>query len=183
LNQHPDDIVQIINGCKKNQREAQKTLYKIFYSYSMGICMRYSNSREDAVEIMNDGFMKIFTYIRKFDTKKAFLPWLRKIMINNSIDHFNKYKRQLDETELAEAIEQTINSSVIDSISYDEMLELVRKLPPAYRVVFNLIAIEGYKHHEVAELLGISIGTSKSNYARAKKKLQEFLFPHFEAEG
>ena len=182
MTEHPDDIIRIINGCKQNQRQAQKSLYRIFYSYSMSICMRYANSREDAVEIMNDGFMKIFRYIKNFDTTKSFLPWLKKIMINNSIDHFHKNKKRIDETELSEAIEQTIDNAVIDSISYDEMLEIVRKLPPAYRVVFNLIAIEGYKHHEVARLLGISSGTSKSNYARARKKLQEYLFPLFNAE-
>lgn len=182
MNPQNADIVEIINGCKKNHRASQKELYKIFYSYAMSICMRYSNNREDAVEIMNDGFLKAFTYIKKFDCDKAFLPWLRRIMINNSIDHFHKYQKKLEEAEIAEAIEQTIENSVMEKISYDELLGLIRKLSPAYRVVFNLIAIEGYKHHEVAQILGITEGTSKSNYARAKKKLQEYLVANFDQE-
>ncbi len=143
--------------------------------------MRYANDRDDAVEIMNDGFMKVFQYIKKFDTSKPIKPWLRRIMINSSIDHFKKHKATTtQEVSLDQAA--TTSFEPVDQASYDELLAIVRKLPPAYRTVFNLYAIEGYGHKEIATLLGISEGTSKSNYAKAKKKLQAYLDIFFELE-
>ena len=144
--------------------------------------MRYANTREDAVEIMNDGFMKVFTYLKSFDLKKPFRPWLRRIMINASIDHFKRQSKHSVLVELGEASEKETSNEQLDSISYEEILDLVRELPPAYRAVFNLHAIEGYKHEEIAERLGISVGTSKSNYFKAKRKLQEHLNTFFEVE-
>ena len=150
------------------------------YSYSMSVCMRYANSVEEAKEIMNDGFMKVFQYIKKFDATKPFRPWLKRILVNAAIDLINRNKKHLNEVELEEGVNESNTDSVLDSISYNEMLEIVRKLPPAYRTVFNLRAIEGYQHDEIAEMLDISVGTSKSNYARAKQKLQQHLSAYFE---
>lgn len=176
-------IAQLLKACVKNKREAQKELYKQFYSYSMSICMRYSHSREEAVEIMNDGFLKVFTYLKKFDMDKPFQPWLRRILINCAIDYFKKENKHTFQVELEEALgaESSLETQ-LDSITYDEMLELIRRLSPAYRTVFNLHAIEGYKHEEIAEKLGISVGTSKSNYSKARKKLQEYLYMFFEVD-
>lgn len=150
------------------------------YSFSMSLCMRYANSLEEAQEIMNDGFMKVFQYIKKFDTLRPFKPWLKRILLNTSIDYFHKHRSKLEEVELEEGINETDDQSALDLISYEEMLDLVRKLPPVYRTVFNLRAIEGYKHEEIAEMLKISVGTSKSNYARAKEKLKKYLNTYFE---
>jgi len=144
--------------------------------------MRYVGNRDQALEIVNDGFMKVFQYLKSFDLNKPFKPWLKRIMVNSAIDNFNRNKKQESELDLEEAFAKADESSVIDEMSYDEMLELVMTLPNAYRTVFNLIAVEGYKHHEVAKMLDISVGTSKSNYARAKKKLQESLKTYFEVE-
>ncbi|MEQ9290331.1 MAG: sigma-70 family RNA polymerase sigma factor [Cyclobacteriaceae bacterium] len=176
-------ILSILKGCQKNKRDAQKELYQHYYSYSLSICLRFSNDREDAVEIMNDGFMKVFNYINKFDITKPLEPWLRRIMINCAVDNYNKTKKLKEQVELEDSMPDALNDdSIMAKISYDEMLTIVRKLPDAYRTVFNLIAIEGYKHREVAKMLNISEGTSKSNYNRAKAKLKDYLNVYFEIE-
>lgn len=176
------DLLRIINGCKKGRRPDQKELYKAFYGYAMGICILYSSDREDAVEIMNDGFMKIFQYIEKFDTSRPFAPWLRRVMINAAIDRTRKNMKFNEMRDLEEADHTEAADGIISGISHEEILGILKKLSPAYRAVFNLYAIEGYKHEEIAGQLGISVGTSKSNYAKARKKLQELLKDFFESE-
>ncbi|WP_258100478.1 RNA polymerase sigma factor [Marinoscillum pacificum] len=178
-NQH---IASTLKGCAQQKREAQKILYKEFHGYCMSVCLRYGQTRDDAVEIMNDGFLKVFKYIKTFDTKQPFKPWIRKIMINSALDHVKKYQLKLEQLEIEAGIREMVQESQLDSLNYEDLLELIRKLPIAYRTVFNLHAIEGYKHEEIAEMLEISIGTSKSNYHKAKKKLQELLKIYFEVE-
>ena len=173
------NIIKLIRGCRKHDRESQRSLYKLYYSYCMSICMQYSQSREDAVEILNDGFMSVFTYIDKFNTDRLFKPWLRKVMINSAIDHNKKHLNHQEMESLDPDMKLAVEETNLDSVSYDDLLEMIRKLPPAYGTVFNMRAIEGYKHEEVAELLGISVGTSKSNFAKAKAKLQEYLADYF----
>lgn len=172
------NIKNIIKQCKKNNRQAQKELYKLFYAYCMSICLRYAKSREDAVEIMNDGFINLFTYIQVFDVNKPLKPWLRKIMINAAIDHNKKYNKMQMTT--IENNTENVTNKINDSVSYNDLIEIIRKLPNAYQMVFNLKAIEGYKHEEIAKMLGISDGTSKSNYAKAKQKLQTYLAVYFD---
>jgi RNA polymerase sigma factor (sigma-70 family) len=128
---------------------------------------------------MNDGFMRVFQYIRKFKLDKPFKPWFRKILINCAIDHFNKSRRKIVSAQLEEGMGVLDDNVIEGKISYSEMISMVQRLPLAYRTVFNLIAIEGYKHEEVAVLLNISVGTSKSNYHRARQKLQQFLHEYF----
>lgn len=170
---------KLIKGCTKQHRESQKSLYKLYYSFCMSICMRYTKSREDAVEIMNDGFMNVFRYIDSFDLEKPFKPWLKRIMINSAIDHIKKNHKIKDMESLDTGMVLPVEEENLDSVSYEDLIEMIRKLPPAYATVFNMRAIEGYKHEEVAEILGISVGSSKSNYAKAKAKLQEYLAIYF----
>ncbi len=176
------DLLRIIKGCKKGKRAQQKELYQAFYSYAMNICILYSESREDAVETMNDGFMKIFQYIGKFDVSRPFRPWLRRVMINATIDRNRKNLKFQEHQDIERAGQVQGSENIISGITHDEILGILKKLSPAYRTVFNLHAIEGYKHEEIAALLGISVGTSKSNYAKAKKKLQDILRGFFEEE-
>lgn len=157
-------------------------LYKGFYSYAMSICIMYSKDRDDAVEIMNDGFMKIFQFIGKFDLNRPFKPWLRRVMINASIDHSRRNLKFQHHEDIQKARKVEEEESVITGISYDELLEVLKKLSPAYRMVFTLHAIEGYKHEEIGKMLGISEGTSKSNYAKARKRLQDLLSDFFEVD-
>lgn len=172
-------MTSVLRGCRKNKRAAQKELYKLYYSYAMSICLRYTENRQDAVEVMNDGFLRVFQYIRKFRKDKPFRPWFRQIMIHCAIDHFRKTSRGLETTHLEEGREKAIDGILEGNITYNEMISIVQRLPQAYRTVFNLIAIEGYKHEEVAKMLDISVGTSKSNYHRARQKLKEYLKAYF----
>lgn len=173
-------IESILKGCLDEKRDAQKLLYREFHAYAMSICLRYAENRDDAVEIMNDGFLKVFKYLKSFDWEKPFKTWLRKIMINSALDHFKKHQQKLEQLEMEAGLRELVKESQLDLLSYEDLLDLIRKLPIAYRTVFNLYAIEGYKHEEIAEMLGISEGTSKSNYHKAKKKLQELLKIYFE---
>lgn len=148
----------------------------MFYAYGMSICLRYSDSRDQAAEILNDSFMKVFTHIREYDSSRPFKPWLRQIIINTAINHFHKNKNERTWKELESAQNQlTRDEKIISGISYQEIIELVRQLTPGYRAVFNLYVIEGYTHREIAEKLGISEGTSKSNLSKAKRNLQTLL--------
>lgn len=148
----------------------------MFYAYGMSICLRYSDSRDQAAEILNDSFMKVFTHIREYDSSRPFKPWLRQIIINTAINHFHKNKNERTWKELESAQNQlTRDEKIISGISYQEIIELVRQLTPGYRAVFNLYVIEGYTHREIADKLGISEGTSKSNLSKAKRNLQTLL--------
>ena len=142
----------------------------------MTVCLPYGNTEFEAEEMVNDGFMKVFDRISSFDPNRAFKPWFRRIMINSAIDHIrSQRKHYLNEdidTQLSVSGEDL---SVIDAISAAELMSKVQELPPAYKSAFLLYVVEGFKHHEIAEKLGISEGTSKSNLAKAKKKLQESL--------
>lgn len=169
-------IKEIIKGCRKRRRESQKELYKMFYAYGMSITLRYADSRDHAAEILNDAFMKVFANIKDYDMERPFKPWLRRIIINTAINHFRKYQSNGQQVELSNAITKIGNEeSVISSISYQEIIEMVQQLSPAYRTVFNLHVIEGFKHEEIAKILGIAVGTSKSNLHKAKRNLQSIL--------
>ena len=149
----------------------------------MSICHRYTNHDEDATEILNDGFLKVFVEIYRFkpaysDTVSSFKGWLRKIMIYTAIDHFRKNNKHRMTTELNESY-MHLPASDEDSlakISYEEIINAIKFLTPGYRTVLNLFIVEGFSHDEIAKELGISAGTSKSNLAKARKQLQKILF-------
>lgn len=169
-------LKEIIHGCRKRDRGSQKKLYKKFYGYGMSITLRYANSRDEAAEILNDAFMKVFTNIGKYDESREFKPWFRKIVINTAINHYHQTKNERSLEELSLIKETTGNPETItSSLSYQEIIEMIQQLSPAYRTVFNLYVIEGFKHREIAEILGIKVGTSKSNLAKAKQNLQSIL--------
>lgn len=166
----------IINGCKNNDRQCQRELYRNFYSYGMSICIRYTGNEADAVEVLNDGFMKIFANINKFDLDKPFKPWLRRILVNTCLDHIKKNAKHNHLADITEAqVHQSTEEAPDHNLSYEEILATVGKLSPAYRAVFNLYVIDGYKHQEIAEQLGITVSTSKANLTRAKVALRSML--------
>lgn len=176
------ELTEHIEGCVRNNRESQKIIYSSFYGYAMSICERYAGSKEDSVEILNDGFLKIFKELHKFrpsyaDSIASFKGWLRQIMIYTAIDHYRKTKKHLanhysDPSVLQLAIHQ---ETVLDKLSYEEILKAIQLLSPAYRTVFNLFVIEGLSHDEISKKLGIAEGTSKSNLAKARMQLQKIL--------
>jgi len=171
-----------IRGCTLNNRESQKKIYNSFFSYGMAICDRYTKRKEDAMEIFNDSFLKVFKEIHRYkpaysDEMNSFKGWLRKIIIYTAIDHCRKYNKHnynadLDASMISLPIE---DENAFDMISYDEIIYAIRELSPAYRTVLNLFIIDGFSHEEIAEQLGISIGTSKSNLFKARQQLQKIL--------
>lgn len=163
-------------------RGSQKTLYQEFYAYGMSICLRYADNRDEAAEILNDGFMKVFQNIGRFDLTRPFKPWLRRIIVNTAINHYHQKNRALKAEELDRVNQNASEEKILSGITYDEILEMLRKLPPAYRTVFNLHVIEGYKHEEIAAMLGVSVGTSKSNLFKAKEQLRKILNNFFEED-
>ena len=151
----------------------------------MSVCDRYANRDEDAAEILNDGFLKIFKEIHNYkpaysDVISSFKGWLRKIMIYTAIDNYRKNHKHNVVTELDNALFHlpADNEAAYDKISYDEIIRFIRHLSPAYRTVLNLFIIEGFSHDEISNCLGISVGTSKSNLSKARKQLQKILYKH-----
>ncbi len=175
-------LLHIIQGCVKANRASQKELYQNYYGFSMSICMRYCASQDDAVEVVNDGFLKVFKNIASFLCKHnnyeaSFMAWVKTIMVHTAIDHFRKNKKRSLDIELDDEhfeLNDTEQSS-IDRMSYKEIIELVQRLSPVYRAVFNLHVIDGYKHEEIAAQLNIAVGTSKSNLAKARINIQKML--------
>lgn len=173
----PSDLAAIIDGCLHGKREAQKVLYELYYSYAMSVCLRYSRSREESREILNDGFMKVFTRLGLRDTKSSFKSWLRKIMVNSAIDHYRKNSKHYNAEEPEESIVwvPSLQGDAIGNLSHTELIGMIQQLPPGYRAVFNLYVIDGYTHEEIASQLDISTGTSKSNLFKAREYLKAVL--------
>ncbi|HEY8958199.1 RNA polymerase sigma factor [Chitinophaga sp.] len=168
-----NNINELIAGCCKKERSSQEVLYRNFFGYALSICLRYSQNRDEAVEIMNDGFLKIFHHIETFDTSRSFKTWLARIMVNTSIDFLRGKKKLVFTDDINQIQEPGTDEKIIDKLSYDELLKHVQTLPPAYRTVFNLYVMEGFQHQEIADMLRISEGTSKSNLFKAKKILKD----------
>jgi RNA polymerase sigma factor (sigma-70 family) len=175
-----------LEACSRNSRESQKTIYGSFYGYAMAICDRYTKKQDDAVEILNDGFLKVFREIHNFkpayaDVVSSFKGWLRKIMIYTAIDHFRKNQKHQLVSQLEDVTYQLppVYDDAVNKISYEEIIRAIQELSPAYRAVFNLFVIEGLNHEEIAVHLGVSTGTSKSNLFKARIQLQKILFKNY----
>lgn len=166
---------QIVEGCLQGGRKYQKLLYERFYSNMMVVCMRYAKDREEARDVLHEGFMKVFTNLHKYRRGTNLGAWIRRIMINTAIDHYRKVAKRPNLVEINQAIHELDMSDVVSDMSAEEILAMIQRLSPAYRTVFNLYVIEGYSHKEVGEMLGISEGTSKSNLAKARGKLQHMI--------
>lgn len=178
-----EELTYHVEACALNNRESQRIIYGSFYGYAMAICDRYANKQEDAVEILNDGFLKIFREIHHYrpaytDVVSSFKGWLRKIMVYTAIDHFRKNQKHQVVTQLDNVVYHvtTIHEDAIEKLSYDEIIRAIQELSPGYRTVLNLFIIEGLSHDEIAAHLGISTGTSKSNLSKARRQLQKILF-------
>jgi len=168
----------LIQGVKLGQRAAQKALYEHYYAYAKSICYQYTSNEQEAVEILNDGFLKILMNIELYDPEFSFKAWLRKIMINKSIDYYRKNKSAalfstLDSLDAGQAS----FSDYPDLDDIEDLVPALRKLSPGYRIVLNLYILEEYSHEEIAEKLQISPSTSRSSLSRALSKLKEILDP------
>ena len=177
-----DELTYHVEACGRNSRESQKTLYVSFYGYAMAICDRYTKNQDDSVEILNDGFLKIFRDIHNYkpayaDVIGSFKGWLRKIMVYTAIDHFRKRQKHQVVTQMDNVVYEmsAVQEDALEKISYEEIIRAVQLLSPGYRAVFNLFVIEGWNHEQIGEQLGISSGTSKSNLSKARRQLQKIL--------
>jgi len=170
-----EELHQLIGGCIRKERGSQKMLYKAFYGFSMGICLRYANNRDEAAEVMNQGFFKVFTRIETYDTSRPFKAWLGRIMMNVSIDYYRANLKMAYAEDLDKAENMSNDELPDQKLNYEDLLAMVQKLPNAYRTVFNLYAIDGYTHEEIGELLHVSSGTSKSNLHKARQKLKQMI--------
>lgn len=168
--------IDLINGCIRNDRRAQELLYKQFYNAMATVCMRYTQNEHDAVEVLNNGFMKVFKNMHQFDKEKAGLyTWIRKIMINTSIDFIRQNQKHLNKVEIGRATEPFTGSEALQKLDAEELLALIRKLPPSTQLVFNLYVVEGYTHKEIGVKMGISEGTSKWHLSEARRLLQKSI--------
>lgn len=168
-------LQQLIEGCKKMDRKSQQLLYEKLFGFAMNICVRYTSNRYEAAEVLNEGFFKALNSIGKYDPERPFKPWLGKIMYHASIDYYRTNIRNARMEDLEKACHISVESS--RKLEYDDLLAMVQSLPNVARLVFNLYAIDGYSHEEIAEMLDIQPATSRSNLYKARKKLQEMLNP------
>ncbi len=171
-----DTDLDWIDGCKKGNAKAQEMLYQHYYGYVMTICLRYSQKKEEAAEILNDSFFKVFTQIDKYDKSFDFKQWLRKLVVNTAIDYSRKKERQqpFATEDLQEAAEE-LSPDWADSFATEEILQLLKELPDNHRIVFNLYEIEGYTHEEIAAQMGITESVSRTFLSRAKQKLKQVI--------
>ncbi|ULQ51991.1 RNA polymerase sigma factor [Flavihumibacter fluvii] len=172
-----------IEGCALKNRESQEIIYTGFYGYAKTVCNGYCRNHNDVTEIINDGFLRVFQEIHRFtpafaDARKSFKGWLRRIMINTAINHFRMNRKHRLIVDLDDTIVQVsvTGEDAFDKISYQEIIGSLQQLTPGYRTVLNLYLVKGFTHEEISGLVGISIGTSKSNLAKAKKQLKGILF-------
>lgn len=168
-------VEEIISACAKGKQWGQKILFESYSKKMFAVCTYYTTEREDAEDVLHDGFIKIFENIHKYTHDGNFEAWMRRIFINQALMLYRRNKRIDFVSEIAEM--PTINHEMYEegSLEFEELVLLVKQLPPQYQLVFNLYAIEGFKHKEIGEMLKIDEGTSKSNLARARKILQEKL--------
>jgi len=162
----------LIQGCIQGDRRMQKALYDKYAGKMYAVCLRYMGNADDAQDILQDGFIKVYKNLERFRGEGSFEGWVRRIFVNTAIEQIRKKKNDLSLTEKEESIELK-SVTAIENINEKDLMKVIRELSPGYRAVFNLYVVEGYSHKEIGELLGISEGTSKSQLARARMILQE----------
>jgi RNA polymerase sigma-70 factor (ECF subfamily) len=161
---------KILNGCLKKEVKAQELFYRHFSSSMYGVCLRYSNTKEDAKDILQDGFVKVFTKLDQYTGKGSLEGWMKRIFINTALEHYRVNKNHMEQSDVNEAFDLEHNAFTMEKITQKEILSVMNQMAPGYRTILNLFAIEGYAHAEIAEMLDISEGTSKSQLFRARQQ-------------
>ena len=169
----------LIEGCLKGDGKMQKELYNRFAPKMYAVCLRYSNDAENARDLLQEGFIKIFRNLNRFRSEGSFEGWIRRIFVNTSIEYYRKKTNLFSITEREDLMVEDGSLNALDKLGEKDIIKLIQELSPGYRTVFNLYTIEGYSHKEIGTMLNISEGTSKSQLARAKgilkKKVEQFL--------
>ncbi|HMS28582.1 MAG TPA: RNA polymerase sigma factor [Saprospiraceae bacterium] len=170
---------EVIQACIRNENWAQKLVYEEYYEQMLCLCMRYSSSHEDALDILHDGFLKVFQHIPKYEVGTMLSAWIRRIMVNTAIDFYRRESRR-STADLDEARTVWVDGqNVIGELNAEDVMKAIQMLSPIYRSIFNLYVMEGFSHKEIADTLHISEGTSRSNLVKARQKLKEMLI-HYE---
>jgi RNA polymerase sigma-70 factor (ECF subfamily) len=172
--EHKYTIQELIDRCKANERKAQELLYKQFASKMMGVCLRYATDRMEAEDMLQNGFIRVFQKLADYRGDGSFEGWVRRIMVHSSIEYYRKHHKMLQVADLEESgMEPSVNAAAVANLDAKDLLTLIQRLSPGYRMVFNLYAIEGYSHKEIGDIMGISEGASKSQLSRARAILKE----------
>jgi RNA polymerase sigma-70 factor (ECF subfamily) len=165
-------IEDLVQGCKRGERQAQEGLYRQLVSTMMGICLRYAKDRDDAEDILQTGFIRVFQKISDFRMEGSFEGWVKRIMVNTALEHYRKNLRTLTSVSL-DQVQEEVCFSDWNALEVEDLLNVIQSLPNGYRMVFNMYALEGYSHKEIAEELGITESGSKSQLSRARALLKE----------
>jgi len=171
LNESPD-VAELIKGCQRMQRTSQYALYEKYKGVLFRICLRYAQNREEAEDLLQEGFIRIFNALPAWKATGSFEGWMKKIVLNVVLDNHRRNHKKRWQEDLTAVENQWTDPQEIQNLHSDDLLNIIQKLPQGFRTVFNLYALEGYNHAEIAEMLNISEGTSKSQYSRAKAQLQ-----------
>ncbi|HEV8079620.1 MAG TPA: RNA polymerase sigma factor [Chitinophagaceae bacterium] len=175
ISNHTVNERDLIDGCIKGDRQMQELLYNRFSPKMYSVCLRYSGNAEDARDLLQEGFIKIFKNLSKYRGDGSFEGWIRRIFVNTSIEHFRKKVYLQDVTETQERTIEDKEWNVLDNLAEKDIMKMINELSPGYKAVFNMHVIEGYSHKEIADILGINEGTSKSQLARAKTVLRKMV--------
>ena len=170
----------LIEGCIRGDRKAQFELYQRFAPRMFGVCLRYAANNEEAEDILQEGFLKVFRKLESYRGDGSFEGWVRRIFVNTAIEHFRRKTHLQPITGAEEENMEGKYLTALDHMAEKDIVQLVQQLPPGYRTVFNLYVVEGYTHRQISEMLGVSEGTSKSQLSRAKQILQELVQKHIE---
>ena len=168
---------QIIKRCIQKDRKAQKILYERYSGILLGVGMRYAKDVPEAEDILQEAMLKIYTHIAEYSRRGSFTGWMKAVVVNTAITHFHRQKKHSWHLDIDEVNETEVEGAELESCAFtrEELLGVIRSLPEGYRLVFNLYAVEGYKHREIAGMLGIDENTSKSQYSRARRWIRERL--------
>lgn len=169
---------QVIKACISGDRKAQKKLYDTFSRTMFGVCLRYSNNYDEAKDIMQDGFIKVYTKLGQFSFQGSLEGWMKRVFVNTALEYYRANKNHLYHSDVEVAHDVPYQEQTLDRISHKEILAVMNKMATGYRMVLNLYIIEGYSHAEIAEMMDISEGTSKSQLSRARVLLQKELLKH-----
>lgn len=171
-----------IKGCKRNDKKCQRNIYEFLFSPMMGVCMRYAQDRQEATDILQDGFIKVFDKIGLYDDNGSFEGWVRRIIVNTAIDAIRKRKNELltDDTSIYQSHDDQLDDEESETTAYrglgvGDVVDAMQQLSPIYRAVFNMYVMDGLTHQEIAEELNISVGTSKSNLSKARARIKAIL--------
>jgi RNA polymerase sigma-70 factor (ECF subfamily) len=165
----------LIKGCIEGDPQMQRELYQRFSSMMYGVCLRYSDNTEDANDVLQEGFIKVYKNLAKFRSEGSFEGWVRRIFINTSIEHYRKKVKLHNVSEVQENTIEDPDLTALDSLATKDIVNIINELSPGYKQVFNMHVIEGYSHKEIADIMGITEGTSKSQLARAKGVLKKII--------